>query len=390
MDYNNINTAAEILNAFRACNNNPENEIELFERLATRPEPPLDAFIDILRAIKLETLLALTIQAFGKITHPETKARIQESQELLELLSQKAESGSSDLIQWSAASAIEDIGFDFLMVAQYLSQDPKNIIERIVKSNSISSSSDSNEINRFWSYGPLEKPKKEAQKWRCVHTLTGHSERVCSLAISPDGQTLFSGGFDKTIKMWQVSTREELRTLTGHSELVCSLAISPDGQTLFSGSFDQTIKMWQVSTGKELRTLLIDRSPFVNSLPISPDGQTLFSVFFDRETINICQVSTGKELRSLIGHSERVCSLAISPDGQTLFSGCWDATIKMWQVSTGKELRSLIGHSQKVSFLGISPDGQTLFSGSVDKTIKIWQVSTGKELHTLTGTHWAF
>src|SRR4028118_31771 len=104
------------------------------------------------------------------------KARIQESQELLELLSQKAESGLSDLIQWSAASAIEDIGFDFLMVAQYLSQDPKNIIERIIKSNSILSSSDSNEINRFWSYGPLEKQKKQAQRWKCVHTFTGHSE----------------------------------------------------------------------------------------------------------------------------------------------------------------------------------------------------------------------
>ncbi|WP_293219197.1 hypothetical protein [Microcoleus sp. PH2017_29_MFU_D_A] len=60
-----------------------------------------------------------------------------------------------------------------------------------------------------------------------------------------DGQTLFSGSVDKTIKIWQVSTGKELHTLTGHSEPLYSVAISPDGQTLFSGGSDETIKIWR-------------------------------------------------------------------------------------------------------------------------------------------------
>ncbi|TAF04316.1 MAG: hypothetical protein EAZ78_09570, partial [Oscillatoriales cyanobacterium] len=99
------------------------------------------------------------------------------------------------------------------------------------------------------------KPKNRLENVSVVRTLTGQSYRVKSLAISPDGQTLVSGSFDKTIKIWQLSTGRELRTLTGHSSEVNSVAISPDGQTLVSGSYDSTIKIWQLSTGRELRTL---------------------------------------------------------------------------------------------------------------------------------------
>jgi len=130
MNCTNINTAAEILNTFRACNN-PGEEIELFECLATRDEPPIGAFVEIVKVIKLEPILALTIQAFGKITNPDIKAQLKESTDLLELLSQKVESVSSDLIKWSAATAIEEIGFDFLLIAQYLSETPKAIADRL-------------------------------------------------------------------------------------------------------------------------------------------------------------------------------------------------------------------------------------------------------------------
>ena len=386
MNCTNLNTAAEILEAFRACKN-PGEEIELFECLATRPDPPVGAFLDILRSIKLEAVLALTIQAFGKITVANIKADLKESKDLLTMLSQQAQSGSSDLIKWSAATAIEEIGFNFLMVAQYLTQDPKNIIDDILESNSISSSSDPNQI-RFWSYGPLEKPKKEAQKWKFSHSLTGNIDRFyIRLAISGDGQTLFSGNIDGIIKIWQVSTGKELYTITtGHRKEVIALAISGDGQTLFSGSVDGIIKIWQVSTGKELRTFTGYPNYPVSSLAISRDGQTLFSASCDG-AIKIWQVSTGKVLYTLTtGYSKDVWALAISRDGQTLFSGSVDGVIKIWQVSTGKELRTFTGYPNHPVFsLAISGDGQTLFSASRDGAIKIWQVSTGQQLRTLTG-----
>jgi WD40 repeat protein len=215
-----------------------------------------------------------------------------------------------------------------------------------------------------------------------IQTLTGHSEDLRCVVVSPDGQTIASCGEDKVIKLWQLSTGQEIRTLTGSSSWVFCLVISPDGQILVSGSNDGTIKIWQLSTGKELRTLR-GQLGSVFYLAISPDGQTLVSSSSSK-TIKIWQLSTGKELRSLTSHSANARALAITPDGQTLVSGSEDNTIKIWQLNTGQELRTLTAHSGNVRALAISPDGQTLVSGSNDGIIKIWQLSTGQELRTIT------
>ena len=69
---------------------------------------------------------------------------------------------------------------------------------------------------------------------------------VSAVAFSPDGKTIATGSDDKTIKMWNLHTGEELDTLKGHSGEVYAVAFSPDGKTLLSASADKTIKIWQL------------------------------------------------------------------------------------------------------------------------------------------------
>jgi WD40 repeat protein len=216
-----------------------------------------------------------------------------------------------------------------------------------------------------------------------LQTLTGHSEGVSSVAYSPDGQTLASGGNDNTIKLWNVNTGNLLQTLEGHSNSVNSVAYSPNGQTVASGSRDSTIKLWNVNTGNLLQTLT-GHSNSINSVAYSPDGQTVASGSRD-STIKLWNVNTGNLLQTLTGHSNWVNSVAYSPDGQTLASASDDNTIKLWNVNTGNLLQTLKGHSYSVTSVAYSPDGQTLASGSSDKTIKLWNVNTGKLLQTLEG-----
>ncbi len=75
--------------------------------------------------------------------------------------------------------------------------------------------------------------------------LPGHTSRVMSIALSPDGQTLASGSEDETIKIWNLQTGKLLRTLSGHVSPVISVTFSPDGQTLASGGQSGRIKLWQ-------------------------------------------------------------------------------------------------------------------------------------------------
>ncbi|BAY37882.1 serine/threonine protein kinase with WD-40 repeats [Nostoc sp. NIES-2111] len=215
------------------------------------------------------------------------------------------------------------------------------------------------------------------------YTLKGHSSDVNSVAFSPDGQFLASGSDDKTIKVWNLRTREKIHTFKGHSGWIWAVAIAPDGKTLASAGADKTIKLWNLTTGEQIRHFQ-GHSQGVASIAFSPDGKTLASGSLDK-TIKLWDLATGKEVRTLTGNGSEVASIAFSPDGKTLASGSWDKTIKVWNLATSKEIRTLKGHSDLVISVAFSPDGKMLASGSKDKTIRLWNLATGETIHTLKG-----
>ena len=175
-------------------------------------------------------------------------------------------------------------------------------------------------------------------------TLNGHEHRVYSVAFSPDGKTLASGSDDNTIRLWSVDTGETKRILTGHAgefegvdngpssvEGVKSVAFSPDGKTLASGGGDNVIHLWDVETGKSKMTL-IGHTHWVFSLAFSPDGKTLASGSVDSD-IRLWDPHTGQHKKTLTGHSAWIRSIAFSPDGKTLASGSDDGSVLLWKIN---------------------------------------------------------
>lgn len=227
------------------------------------------------------------------------------------------------------------------------------------------------------------KHKRKDEYASLCHTFTGHSDKVTSVAISPDGETLVSGCADKTIKVWNLSTGKVVRTFIENIGEVSSVAISPDGNLLAIGSCEHprsNVKVWRLGTGKLLHTLLGHQKP-VNFVVISPDGQIVAS---GSHKIKIWNLHKGDRICTL-WHSSAVYAAALSPDGTILASGSSDHKIRLWDPRTGEPLRTLSGHLGEVKAIAISPNGQILISGSADKTIKIWHLDTGDVLYTLTG-----
>lgn len=217
-----------------------------------------------------------------------------------------------------------------------------------------------------------------------LRTLTGHTDSVLAVAVTPDGKLVISGSDDSTVKIWNRETGKELNTFKGHTHAVRSVAVTPDGKLVISGSDDSTVKVWNLETGKKLNTFK-GHTQTVRSVAVTPDGKQVISGSDDR-SIKVWELETGEELFTLKGHADCVLAVAVTPDGKRLISssGFYDQTIKVWNLETQDELLTLTGHTNSINAVAVTPDGKRIISGSSDYSIKVWNLETGEELNTLT------
>ena len=233
-----------------------------------------------------------------------------------------------------------------------------------------------------WLYDPLalDSPPR---------LLEDHSRDVLSVAFSPDGTTVLSGSQDGTVKQWDGATGNLMRTLSLWDDFsyevgdqkrdpeVWSMAFSPDGTLLAAGGFDGTLRVWDLATSRQ-RTVLKGHTTQIASLAFSPEGTLLDSADYDGALL-LWDVAAGSQRAALSGHQGWVRTLAFSPDGKTVASGSNDMTIRLWDTATGTELSVWEGHTGEITDLAFNSDGLTLASSGMDRTLRFWDVVTGSQ-----------
>jgi WD40 repeat protein len=221
-------------------------------------------------------------------------------------------------------------------------------------------------------------------------TREAHARAVGSIACSPDGRYVASGGERGDIRFWESSTGRLLFVIKGCGGDVRSVAFSPDGKRLAASAVTSSIEIWDVAQllkqtpppGGAAR--IHEHTDYVSSVVVAPDGKTAASGSWD-ETICLWDVASAKLKAVLRGHVEAISCMACSPDGRILASGSGDGEIKLWDLATGKEQATLDGHDSGVHALAFSPDGKTLASGSGNGQLKLWDAATRREKRCITG-----
>lgn len=198
--------------------------------------------------------------------------------------------------------------------------------------------------------------------------LSGHSARVSSLSWA--GNLLASGSRDRSIQIHdlRIGTREAISIYQGHTQEVCGLKWSFDGQTLASGGNDNKLMIWNTRSSVPVHKFS-QHCAAVKGLAWSPHNHGVLASgggSADR-TIKFWNTLDGTMLDS-IDTGSQVCNLVFSKTSKELVSthGYSNNEIVVWKYPTLEKMVTLTGHSSRVLFLAMSPSGETIVTGAGD------------------------
>ncbi len=218
---------------------------------------------------------------------------------------------------------------------------------------------------------------------------------IRSVAFSPDGRILLTGGDHPNVHAWEAETGRALAVYAGHSAPIHGVRFL-DGETAVSISADKTARVWELNPGWKLERVIgsVDDPGTivhrVTAVDWNADSSQLLvagGVPSRSGELHIFQVADGKRVFYLPqAHSDVIYDARFSPDGRRIASGGADKYLRTFEIATSQQLHRFEGHTGYVLGVSWKRDGQVIATSSADDTVKIWNAETADQRRTIRNT----
>uniref|UniRef100_H3AB34 PWP2 small subunit processome component n=1 Tax=Latimeria chalumnae TaxID=7897 RepID=H3AB34_LATCH len=215
----------------------------------------------------------------------------------------------------------------------------------------------------------------------------GHFNSMVSLAYSPDGQYVVTGGDDGKVKVWNTNSGFCFVTFTEHTSNVTGVTFTSTGCVVLSSSLDGTVRAFDFHRYRNFRTFTSPRPTQFSCVETDSSGEIVCAGSQDSFDVFVWSMQTGRLLDVLAGHEGPISSLSFNPVQAILATASWDKTVRLWDMFDSWRIKETLTLTADAIAVTYRPDGKELAVASQDGQITFWDPQNAVQTGSIEGRH---